>query len=137
LAWGGDPRRFEWFDAPSPDRIDAAMALLEQLGAVRAGRVTEIGSRMKRLPLHPRLARILLQGRGSREVALACALLPERHALPRGSATTSSDLLSAVDDQASLPVHVRDVARRLTDIARSAVSDADADAAVAREDAGF
>ena len=35
LAWGGDPATFEWFDAPSPERVDAALALLERLGAVR------------------------------------------------------------------------------------------------------
>lgn len=121
LAWGGDPRTFEWFDAPSPERVDAAMALLEQLGAVRDGRVTPLGSRMKRLPLHPRLARMLIEGKGSREVALACALLSERHASARHPVTTASDLLSAVDDQQALAPHVRDVARRLAEISRDAI----------------
>jgi ATP-dependent helicase HrpB len=121
LAWGGDPRAFEWFDPPSPDRVDAAIALLEQLGAVRDGRVTPLGSRMKRLPLHPRLARMLVEGRGSREVALACALLSERHASASHPATTSSDLLSAVDDQQAMAPHVRDVARRLSEMARDAL----------------
>jgi ATP-dependent helicase HrpB len=123
LAWGGDPRTFEWFDAPSPERVDAALSLLEQLGAVRAGRVTPAGARMKRIPLHPRLARMLLEGEGSGDVALACALLSERHMSPRHPATTTSDLLSAVDDQQALPPHVRDVARRLTDIAKDAIED--------------
>jgi ATP-dependent helicase HrpB len=122
LAWGGDPRTFDWFDPPPADRVDAAITLLEQLGAVRDGRVTPIGSHMKRLPLHPRLARMLLEGRGSRDVALACALLSERHASARHPATTSSDLLSAVDDQEAVPPHVREVARRLADIARPALS---------------
>ena len=36
LAWGGDPRTFEWFDPPPADRVDAAITLLEQLGAVLA-----------------------------------------------------------------------------------------------------
>jgi ATP-dependent helicase HrpB len=117
LAWGGDPRTFEWFDPPSPDRVDAAIALLEQLGAIRGGRVTPIGSRMKRLPLHPRLARMLLEAPGSREVALACALLSERHSSARHPATTSSDLLSAVDDERAIPPHVRDVGRRLQQLA--------------------
>jgi ATP-dependent helicase HrpB len=121
LAWGGDPRAFEWFDPPSPDRVTAALALLEQLGAVRDGRVTPLGARMKRLPLHPRLARMLVEGKGSREVALACALLSERHASARHPATTASDLLSAVDDQQAMAPHVRDVARRLGELAREAV----------------
>jgi ATP-dependent RNA helicase HrpB len=123
LAWGGDPRTFEWFDSPDPDRVDAAIVLLEQLGAVRDGRVTPAGHLMKRLPLHPRLARMLLEGRGSRDVALACALLSERHAPARHPPTTTSDLLSAVDDQQALPPHVREVARRLADAARDAIDD--------------
>jgi len=114
LAWGGDPRSFEWFDPPSADRIDAALGLLEQLGAVRGGRVTPLGTRMKGLPLHPRLSRMLLESRGNRDVALACALLSERHVWPRHPATTSSDLLSAVGDRDAVPPHVRDVARRLS-----------------------
>jgi len=120
LAWGGDPRTFEWFDAPSPDRVDAAITLLEQLDAVRDGRVTPLGSRMKRLPLHPRLARMLLEARGIPDVALACALLSDRHASVRHPPTTASDLLTVVDDPRAIPPHVRDVARRLTDLARSA-----------------
>jgi ATP-dependent helicase HrpB len=132
LAWGGNPRTFEWFDPPSPDRVDAAVALLEQLGAVRDGRVTALGSRMKRLPLHPRLARILLEGGGSRQVALACALLSERHAAASHPATTASDLLSAVDDQHALPPHVREVARRLGEVARDAI-----EGEIASGDAGF
>ena len=132
LAWGGDPRAFEWFDAPSPDRIDTAMRLLEQLGAVTQGRVTPLGARMKALPLHPRLARMLLESRGSRDVAAACALLSERHASPRHGANTSSDLLSAVDDPHALPPHVRDVARRLSEMAADVTGDGAA-AGTARE----
>jgi ATP-dependent helicase HrpB len=116
LAWGGDPRTFEWFDPPAPDRIAAALMLLEQLGAVRDGRVGEIGARMQRIPVHPRLARMLLESRGLREVALACALLSERHASPRHPANTASDLLSAVDNPHGLPPHVRDVGHRLAQI---------------------
>jgi ATP-dependent helicase HrpB len=115
LAWGGDPRSFEWFDPPAPERIDAAVTLLEQLQAVRAGRVTAMGNRLTQLPLHPRLARILVAGDGRYDVALACALLSERHAAVRRAVTTSSDLLSAVDDERGLPPHVREVARRLAE----------------------
>jgi ATP-dependent helicase HrpB len=113
LAWGGDPVSFEWFDPPAKERIGSALALLEQLGAVAVGRVTEIGRRMKGLPLHPRLARMLVEAGARDDVARACALLSERHALPSHPATTTSDLLAAADDDQSLPPHVRDVARRL------------------------
>src|SRR5207248_6953221 len=104
---------FEWFEQPDPDRVESALRLLGRLGAVSGGRVTPVGDRMKGLPLHPRLARMLVDAPGSREVALACALLSERHSTPRHAATTTSDLLSAVDEEAALPPHVREVARSL------------------------
>jgi len=110
LAWGGDPRFFDWFEGPAPDRVDAAFALLERLGATSQGRITDSGRRMQRLPVSPRLSSILLAARGAREAALACALLSERHYRPSSptdhSPTTSSDLLSALERPLELPQHI-------------------------------
>jgi len=125
LAWGGDPLSFDWFERPAEDRLRSALTLLELLGAVEGGRVTPLGDRMKRLPLHPRLARMLIDAGGARPIALACALLSERRSPAPHAATTTSDLLSAVDDVRALPPHVRDVAARLERL----VADAGADAA--------
>jgi ATP-dependent helicase HrpB len=79
LAWGADALTFEWFEMPSADRIQAGLRLLHRLGAIdgdgRGARITAIGRQLQRIPLHPRLARILLDGRGSREAASACAEL--------------------------------------------------------------
>jgi len=113
LAWGGGPRSLEWFEAPPPDRIDAAFALLERLGAVEHGTLTAIGRRLQVLPLHPRLGRVLLAGNGARPLARACAVLSERHLIPGRRAATSSDLLSAVDDWRSMPPHVEQAARNI------------------------
>lgn len=116
IAWGGDPRTLEWFEPPREGAIDAAYAVLEQLGAVRGGRLTEEGRAIQRLPVHPRLARILLSAGGARPVALACALLAERHTSGvqnTARATTSSDLLSAVERERELPPHVVAVAAEL------------------------
>lgn len=124
LVWGGDPASFEWFDAPDGERVAAAFTLLTRLGAIQNGRVSSLGARMKRLPLHPRLSRMLLEARGAPEVALAAALLSERHALPRHPETTASDLLSAVDDRNATPLHVREVARRIGELAREAGNEA-------------
>lgn len=118
LVWGGDPLTFEWFDAPDGGRVSAACMLLRQLGAIRDGKVTPLGARMKRLPLHPRLSRMLLESGGAPEVALAAAILSERHVEPRHPDTTSSDLLSAVDDRNAIASHVRDIARRIGELAR-------------------
>jgi ATP-dependent helicase HrpB len=116
LAWGGDPRTFDWFEAPAADRLDAASALLERLGAASAGRLTADGRRMLRLPLNPRFSAILLAAAGAREAALACAVLSERHYQPTRAGqrpTTTSDLLSAVERDRELPEHVLRTARVL------------------------
>ena len=77
LAWGADPLSFDWFEAPSADRIHAALRLLHRLGAIDGdgggARITTLGRQMQRVPLHPRLARILIDGRGAPEAAVACA----------------------------------------------------------------
>src|SRR5712692_9553999 len=67
VAWGGDPRTLEWFEPPREDAIDAALALLERLGAVKDGKLTAIGDEIRRIPLHPRLARMLVAAGGARE----------------------------------------------------------------------
>ena len=110
LGWGGDPRRFEWFEAPPLDRLDAALELLVRLGAIdSARRLTSVGRQMQHLPISPRLSAIVLAANGARSAALACALLSERHYRPnrsRSPATTSSDLVSAIDQPRDLPGHV-------------------------------
>ena len=71
LAWGGDPRTFDWFERPPEYRIEAALALLGRLGATNAREA----ARLRAFPLHPRLARVLLDG-GPGAVRV-CALLSE------------------------------------------------------------
>ena len=113
MTWGGDPRDLEWFDAPSPDALDIAIELLRRLGAVSGRQLTKLGLEISRLPLHPRLACMLHAAGGARSVARVCALLSDRHLLPPRSATTSSDLLSALDQWMEIPTHVDRVARQL------------------------
>jgi ATP-dependent helicase HrpB len=119
LAWGGDPRALAWFDAPAPPAIDAAFALLERLGAVDVDRrLTDEGRALRRLPLHPRLARLLLTARAAPEAARACALLSERHFVPPRKSATSCDLLSAIEHERDLPPHIARVAREIRESAR-------------------
>jgi ATP-dependent helicase HrpB len=140
IAWGGDPRTLEWFERPREEAIDAALTLLARLGLVTirnpqsaihsTAHLTEMGERVRRLPLHPRLARMLVEGGGSRQVARACALLSERHFLPPRAASTASDLLSAIDGWSAVPVHVQrtagviaDLGLRIADSRASAIAD--------------
>ena len=113
LSWGGDPYTLAWFEAPARYSLDAACELLRALGAVSGSRITEIGAAMQRLPLHPRLARILLAADGADEAALACAVLSERHYASTASHTTANDLQAIVENRAALPAHVTRVARQL------------------------
>jgi ATP-dependent helicase HrpB len=118
IAWGGDPRRLEWFERPREDAIDHAVLLLIRLGLVRDGALTALGDKVRRLPLHPRLARMLVAAGGAREMAYGAALLSERHVLPPRRASTTSDLLSVVDEWHSVPAHVQRVAREIESLCR-------------------
>jgi len=131
LAWGADPRAFEWFEAPPAGPLAAAMALLKRLGASVQGRLTTEGASMQRLPVHPRLARVLLSAGGGARAAAACAVLAEawRPAASGDVPTTDSDVLSAADRIRDAPAGVRAAARELQDIAAAAglAGTADAD----------
>jgi len=119
LAWGEDARRFEWFEPPPGERIDAALDLLAALGAVQAGRVTARGRMLRRFPLHPRLARLLEAAGGSPTAAACCAVLSEEWVPPRTGPpeTTASDLLSRVDRLTEAPARVRQAASELQRLA--------------------
>jgi ATP-dependent helicase HrpB len=69
LAWGGDPRTFAWFERPPEDRIDAGLALLDALHAA------DSQEQLRALPLHPRLARIVIDAHGADDaIAIAVQL---------------------------------------------------------------
>ncbi|MFH2001443.1 MAG: ATP-dependent helicase HrpB, partial [Planctomycetota bacterium] len=106
MAWGAsDPSRFSWFEPPPQAMVNSALDLLVRLDAVQRNplRITRTGRKMLALPMHPRLAKILIQA-GAKgclaEGALMAALLSERDILPpvrEGKSvahpTGSSDLL--------------------------------------------
>jgi len=100
IAWGGDPRTLEWFEAPRADALDAALSLLARLGLITIApmRLTAVGEQARHLAMHPRLARIVVAGGGARALVQACQFLTDRHRLPPRTAATTSDLLSIVDD---------------------------------------
>jgi ATP-dependent helicase HrpB len=117
LAWGASPETLEWFEPPPAHAIEAALDLLRALGAIERGShasPTPIGRAMQKLPISPRLARILIASGGAPNVALACALMTERRSLSAGSArSTTSDLLAAIDRPDDVPPQARRVAEGL------------------------
>lgn len=104
-AWGKpDVRGFGWYDPPREDAILAAEELLRMLGAFDdKGAMTKLGQRMQALPLHPRLARLMVHAADTGLVAPAAiiaAILSERDIFARvGPAPTigPSDLLLRYD----------------------------------------
>jgi len=121
LGWGADPATFEWFERPSDDRLRGAITLLERLGLVREGRATEEARVLRRLPLHPRLARILVAGLGSFEAAAACAWLSEPGRSEGGHQSTSCDLLPVIDSWPRMPFHLKRIAENLEISAEAAL----------------
>jgi ATP-dependent helicase HrpB len=60
-AWGKpDANQFEWFQPPPVEHISSAEQLLQRLGALENGQLSPIGKRLLKLPVHPRLGRMLL-----------------------------------------------------------------------------
>ncbi len=82
-CWGlDDPGLLAWLDPPPETAWLAARSLLVRLGALDAdGRITAHGRAMAEVPLHPRLAHMVLSaGKGPqrRLAAILAALLDER-----------------------------------------------------------
>lgn len=133
-----DLSAFEWFEAPPARALEQAESLLRRLGALDdEDKVTDTGRRMLDLPLHPRLARVVLEA-GSRGVGtegcVVAALLSERdirarqllnatneHRAARPVVHSKSDLLDLSDlfTEAAAKKFAPEVLRRLNLDARA------------------
>jgi ATP-dependent helicase HrpB len=99
LAAGvSDPAQLRWLDQPPAAAYAQAVELLTELGAVELGadgraRITTHGKQMAELPLHPRLAHMLIRAGESGATSIACdvaALLSERDPI-RSEQASSGD----------------------------------------------
>ncbi len=80
--------QFDWLDKPDPAAVERAENLLRMLGALdeATDELTPIGQQMRRLPMHPRYSRMLVEAskRGCvRAAALCAALVSGRDLLQR------------------------------------------------------
>ena len=74
----GDVRKFPFVDPPDPRAITDGVKLLEELNAVKDDRLTETGRQMARLPVDPRIARMIIESgkQGcAREILIMAAAL--------------------------------------------------------------
>jgi len=95
--WGAaDVQALKWLDAPAAPLLQQARELLQRLSALDAkGSITAMGRRMAALPVHPRLAHMLLAA-GAQAAELA-ALLSDRDLLRGAGAARDADLRSRLD----------------------------------------
>jgi ATP-dependent helicase HrpB len=113
-----DPRDLEWFEAPPTPALDAAESLLRKLGALSPeGGLSAVGTRMAALPLHPRLARLVLAGEDAGIPGLArlgAVLLETRNLVARRTlgrtlapptGPVDSDLLVRLDQYLEAETH--------------------------------
>ena len=130
--WGSVPEDLAFLTAPSPGAWAQANSLLVQLGALSKGRLTPYGAALAKLPLHPRLAQMLLQA-GPRAAPLAallsdrdilstqnCDLAPALTAL-RGSAGQKAPA-GTIRDHSALE-RIKQEAKRLSRLAPKAIRD--------------
>ena len=103
-----DPSELEWIDPPTAGSFDAARELIFEMGLVTAdGRLTLEGEHASALPLHPRLAHMIVRARHPASLATACdiaAILGERDFL-RSDGT-------GADPDIRLRLEILDAARR-------------------------
>nr|WP_320116629.1 ATP-dependent helicase HrpB [uncultured Desulfuromonas sp.] len=104
IAWGvTEADALPWVDAPPAAHLNAAFSLLQQLDAIdEQRRLTPVGRSMTRLPLHPRLARMLVEAEDESEQVLACQLAvvlesPQWFRSGQGDTVSDSDLLDHLE----------------------------------------
>lgn len=95
--WGvNDPARLRWVNPPPASNFAQAVALLRELDALDTqGRITEHGKQLARLPVHPRLAHMIVRGREIGAGVTACriaALLEERDVLRARPGQRAADI---------------------------------------------
>ena len=67
-------RGLRWYEPPPETAITAAEELLGRLGALAEGKITALGRRMLRFPVHPRLARLVCEAEGRGVGVEACLI---------------------------------------------------------------
>ena len=93
--WGvADPGQLAWLDPPPTGAFAQAILLLQDLDAVDGqGRITDTGRQMAALPLHPRLAHMLIAAKALGLFEKACdlaVLLSERDVMAGALASEKS-----------------------------------------------
>jgi len=131
-VWGAEPAALKFLDPPPARALEEARSLLAMLGAVDgAGRPTPAGRAMADLPVHPRLAHMVVAAAGDGLGWTACllaALLEDRDVLrgrPDDLPTDVSQRVALIAAGSARHPHadagaVRNASRRAAELARRA-----------------
>jgi ATP-dependent helicase HrpB len=119
-AWGAAPEKLAFLDPPPRAAMTEAKTLLGELNAIDAdGRITDEGTTLRRLPLPPRLARMVVDAAAEGEAGLAAeitVLIGER-----GLGSDDVDLRARLDalhrDRSPRSRDARAMAKRWSEIA--------------------
>ncbi len=128
-AWGvTEPKSLPWLDPPPAAPFAQAQDLLKRLEALDAeNKITAMGKQMVRLPLHPRLAHMVVKGASALAADLA-AMLSERDGLPRDAGTDITSRLAHLRGGAR--DRIRQSAKQIRQIAGIKDEDSDVSAGV-------
>jgi ATP-dependent helicase HrpB len=132
-AWGADADKLVFLDPPPRAALTEAKALLTALGAIDGdGRITAEGRQLRRLPLPPRLARMVIDaarfGQGTLAAELA-ALIGER-GLGGDDIDMRERLAALRRDRSARARDVRAMAQRWAEVAAAPPSRAGGDFSV-------
>jgi ATP-dependent helicase HrpB len=131
--WGIDADKLTFLDPPPKAALGEARALLRELGAIDAdGRITDEGKKLAKLPLPPRLARMIVdasaEGAGNLAADIALVLTE------RGLGGDDVDLAHRIDrlkrDRSRRAEDARRMARRWAELASSSAARGDDGAGV-------
>ena len=115
-AWGSDGLPF--LTAPPEGALAEARTLLTALGALDGGRITEHGRALAKLPLHPRLAHMLVTA--GKPAAPLAALLSERDILQGAPADLALRVKALAGERGSYTINQGALARVRQDAKRLA-----------------
>lgn len=121
-AWGiANPSTLFWVDEPPRGNYAAGCEILEQLGALREGRITSHGKALNQMPCHPRIAQLLHGASGLTQKQLACdiaAVLEERDPLGKDAGIDINLRIEALRRERSRGA----VSRKMQRMAKAAAS---------------
>jgi ATP-dependent helicase HrpB len=118
-SWGAAPENLAFLDLPPKAALAEARALLTELGALAEGRITEEGHALRRLPLPPRLARMVVNAArtGAGELAADIAAVLTERGLGGDDVDLTHRLENFRRDRSSRGSDARAMAKRWAELA--------------------